>query len=157
MATSDAPEKKLERLRSQGVLHRRANDVSDELFLRHDFFDPHDLLQVKYEMLRRVQNDHDSVSSAAEAFGLSRVSYYEIQNAWQRNGLAGLLPKKRGPHQGHKLTDEIILFLLAQRASDPTAGATALAAELKARFGVHVHPRSIERVLQRGKKNGVEP
>lgn len=153
MGKTNTTNAKVKRLEEQGVLHRRAEDVTDELFRECDFLDPHDLLQVKYEMLRRVRIDQCPVSTAAQAFGLSRVSYYEIHAAWEREGLAGLLPRKRGPHSGHKLTDEIVLYLLAQRTTDPSLTSSILTDRVKAQFSVEVHPRSIERVLQRGKKN----
>ena len=41
---------KLDSLREQGTLNSRANAVKSELFQDNDFFDPRDLLQVKYEM-----------------------------------------------------------------------------------------------------------
>lgn len=153
MAKSNTTNAKVKRLEEQGVLHRRAEDVTDALFRECDFLDPHDLLQVKYEMLRRVRIDQCSVSTAAQTFGLSRVSYYEIHAAWEREGLAGLLPKKRGPHGGHKLTDEIVLYLLAQHTTNPSLKSAILTEHVKAQFNVEVHPRSIERVLQRRKKN----
>jgi len=152
MAKPVPAQTKQDRLRAQGVLHRRAGDVTDELFRHNDFFDPHDLLQIKYELLRRVQNDQVPVSTAADAFGLSRVSYYEVRAAWQREGLAGLLPRKRGPHGGHKLTDDIVRYLLAEHAADPTLTPSLLAAQIDTRFGVQVHPRSIDRVLNRAEK-----
>jgi len=153
MAKLKTAKDKVERLKEQGVLHRRAEDVTDELFRDSDFLDPHDLLQVKYEMLRRVRIDQCSVSTAAQAFGLSRVSYYEIHAAWEQDGLAGLLPRKRGPHGGYKLTDEIVLYLMAQHTANPSLNPEALVQRVKAKFNIEVHPRSIDRVLQRGKKN----
>jgi transposase len=139
-------------LREQGVFHRQAEAVTDELFEQFDFFDPRDLLQVKYEMLRRVETDGYSVSAAAAAFGLSRPSFYEARAAWQREGLAGLFPKKRGPHGGHKLTDEVVAFLLRLAAEEASLTPPELAARVAAHFGVQVHPRSIERALQRAEK-----
>ena len=53
-----------------------AEAARDELFLRHEFFDPRDLVQVKYEMLRRVRVDGASVSQAARDFGFSRTAFY---------------------------------------------------------------------------------
>jgi hypothetical protein len=44
-----------ESLRHQGVLNPHPQKVADPLFLRGEFFDPRDLVQVKYEMLRRVR------------------------------------------------------------------------------------------------------
>jgi hypothetical protein len=43
-------------------------------------------------------------------------------------------------------------FVQAVRA-DESMAARALARQVQERFGVHVHPRSIERVLRRAKKN----
>lgn len=148
MAKRPRPDPKRQALREQGVLHPRAHTVSDGLFHQYDFFDPRDLLQVKYEMLRRVEADRQSVTSAAAAFGLSRPSFYEARAAWQREGLAGLLPKKRGPRAGYKLTPEVIAFLERERAADLSASPVSLALEVEERFGVRVHPRSIERALQ---------
>jgi transposase len=143
---------KQQRLRTQGVLHHRPEAVTDELFLQLDFFDPCDLLQVKYEMLRRVETDGYSVSTAAATFGLSRPSFYEARTAWQREGLAGLLPKKRGPHGGHKLTGEIVMFLRSEYSDNTSLTPIELAAQIEVVFGVHVHPRSIERALHRPEK-----
>jgi transposase len=151
MAKPPRADPKQQSLREQGVLHPRAEAVTDELFEQLDFFDPRDLLQVKYEMLRRVETDGYSVSAAAAAFGLSRPSFYEARAAWQREGLAGLFPKKRGPHGGHKLTDEVVAFLLPLAAEDSLTP-PALAARVAPHFGVQVHPRSIERALQRAEK-----
>jgi transposase len=139
-------------LHAQGVLNRRAETVTDTLFRELDFFDSRDLLQVKYEMLRRVEIDRYSVSAAAAAFGLSRPSFYEARAAWQREGLAGLFPKKRGPHGGHKLTEEIVTFLRAERGLDASLKPPELAEQVATHFGVQVHPRSIDRVLQQAKK-----
>jgi len=54
---------KAEILRERGCLHPHPEKVSDEAFATNEFFDPRDLVQVKYEMLRRVQvdGDHDSL------------------------------------------------------------------------------------------------
>jgi len=152
MSPPSHPDAKLQSLREQGVLHLRAAAVRDELFTQSDFFDPHDLLQVKYEMLRRVERDGVAVSAAAAAFGLSRPSFYEARHAWEREGLAGLFPHKRGPHGGHKLTEEVVAFVVHLAAANGALGAPELATRVAAHFGVHVHPRSIERVLQRAEK-----
>ena len=50
-----ATDAKLQALRQQACLNLRSDQVNDELFRDSEFFDPRDLVQVKYEMLRRVQ------------------------------------------------------------------------------------------------------
>ncbi len=67
---------KRQALRQTGTLNPRPDRVTDELFADSDFFDPNDLLQVKYEMLRRVRRDDFTVQQAAKVFGFSRPSFY---------------------------------------------------------------------------------
>src|SRR5215472_7077382 len=114
-------------LRQQGVLNPHPREVQHELFQNSDFFDPEDLVQVKYEMLRQVEIDRQSVSASAKAFGFSRPSFYQNQNAFQQAGLAGLLPAKRGPRSGHKLTAEVMEFILRTQAADAVMSHTQLA------------------------------
>lgn len=143
---------KLDALRATGSLNRHAAQIADPLFGTHDFFDARDLVQVKYEMLRRVEIDGQTVASTAAAFQMSRPSFYATQRAFQQRGLAGLLPQKRGPHGGHKLTGEIIAFLRAARTQDPTLRPPELAQRVTDRFGITVHPRTIHRALARPEK-----
>ena len=154
MTKRQRPDPKVAALVEQGVLNPRAENVSDALFLERDFFDARDLVQVKYEMVRRVDADGQSVTKAAAAFGFSRPSFYKARAALQADGLAGLVPRKRGPRGAHKLNEEVMLFLVQARSEDRSLDAPALARQVKSRFGVSVHPRSIERALRRRQKGG---
>lgn len=104
MPKDPAKQSKRDALKRQGTLNPNPAIVTDALFQTGDFFDAEDLVQVKYEMLRRVRVDNQSVSQSASAFGFSRPTYYQAEEDFQRDGLSGLLPEKRGPRQGHKLT-----------------------------------------------------
>jgi transposase len=148
------PEKdpKLEALRQQGTLNPRPRDVTDPLFARDSFFDPRDLVQVKYEMLRRVQSEGHSVTGAATSFGFSRPSFYQALEAFEEGGLAGLVPHKRGPKQAHKLNDEVLAFLVQTRQKEPSVPTPELVRLSQERFGTTVHPRSIDRTLLRQHK-----
>jgi len=139
-------------LRQQGTLNPRPHAVRHESFQGSEFFDPEDLVQVKYEMLRRVQIDQQPGSQAAKAFGFSRPSFYQAQSAFQGSGLAGLLPRKRGPRAGHKLTPELMQFVTELRLSEAGLSSSQLAERLRERFDVSIHPRSIDRQLRRQKK-----
>ena len=149
LAEKDA---KLEALRQQGTLNPRPDEVTDELFAARSFFDPRDLVQVKYEMLRRVQADGKSITDAAAAFGFSRPSFYQAQSVFEQDGLAGLVPHKRGPKQAHKLTEEVLAFVRETRQNAPAMEASELARLIRQRFGTTVHPRSIQRALLRHQK-----
>jgi len=141
---------KTEALRQQGTLHPNPETVHDEAFRRDEFFDPRDLVQVRYEMLRRHQVDGEDVTKVAGAFGISRQAYYMTVAAFEEKGIAGLLPRRRGPQRAHKCTDEVLDFVEQWRA-DASAPETVSEAVRK-RFGVEIHPRSLARGLTRRKK-----
>ena len=123
--------------------------VTDAVFTGSEFFDARDLVQVKYEMVRRVQVDGQTVSAAAAAFGFSRPSFYEAAAAVRAGGLAALVPARPGPRRAHKLTEEIVGFAARLRATDPALRSAQLVEAIEQRYGVRVHPRSVERALAR--------
>jgi len=146
-------DEKLKALRQSHALHPHPDQVRDPLFTSGSpFFDPRDLVQVKYELLRRVRVDGDSVSHATSQFALSRPTFYAAQAAWERSGLLGLFPEPTGPRHAHKLTDEIVAEL---QPLAKTMSAVELAVWLREQRSLSVHPRSIERALARtAKKRG---
>ena len=150
----DQTNAKTEVLREHGSLNLHPQKVTDEIFADSEFFDPDDLVQVKYEMLRRVLVEGQTVAQAASAFGFSRVAFYQIKGAYEQGGLPALIPKRRGPKHAHKLTDAILSFIDQCRAEDKMLRAPALAKLVRKRFGFSVHPRSIERALSRRQKRG---
>ncbi|CAD6563231.1 helix-turn-helix domain-containing protein [Paraburkholderia sabiae] len=152
MATDRRKEDKRRALRQQASLNPRPDAVTHPLFRDEEFFDPYDLLQVKYELLRAVRVDKRPISEAAKSFGFSRPSFYQAQAAFKQRGLAALIPQKTGPRSGHKLTPEVMEFLNQARVAEPTVRAERLAGLVHQNFGVQVHPRSIERQLLRQKK-----
>ncbi len=145
------PDPKLDALRESGTLNPRPAGVADETFRASDFFDARDVVQVKYEMLRRVRVERTLVTRAAEAFGVSRPTFYQAQGAFAQAGLGGLVPRKRGRRRAHKLTPEVMVYVTEARAGERPSTA-ALVQQIKERFGVTVHPRSVERALARAEK-----
>ena len=143
---------KVQALRQQGVLNPDPGAVTDPLFQTADFFDPRDWLQVKYEMVRRVEVEKTPVTEAAAAFGLSRPAFYQAQHTLAQQGLAGLLPRKRGPHGAHKLTPAVLDFVLQQRAAVPSISIPELLRSIQQQFGIAVHRRTLERHLARQEK-----
>ena len=145
---------KVAALRQSGTLNPRPEAVVDPLFAQGGFFDRRDLLQTKYEMLRRAGVDQEPVARCARAFGFSRQSFYEARAAFRGGGLPGLMRRKPGPRGAHKLTDEVIAFVEEQRRADASLRPAQLAQRIKKRFGRQVHPRTVERALRRREKGG---
>lgn len=140
---------KVDALRVERSLNPRPEAVSDEQFAASEFLDARDLVQVKYEMVRRVRVDGDTVSRSSAEFGFSRPSFYEAAAALDGGGLAALVPARPGPRRAHKLTEEVVAFAREQLEGDGSLRAADLVDAIEDRFGVRVHPRSIERALAR--------
>jgi transposase len=111
-------------------------------------------VQVKYEMLRRVRVERTPVTRAAEAFGVSRPTFYQTQAAFAQAGLGGLVPRKRGRRRAHKLTPKVMVYVTEARTGETgePPSTRALVQQIEERFGVTVHPRSLERALARAEK-----
>lgn len=140
---------KTQALEASRTLNPCPGKVTDPAFSPGGFFDPADLVQVKYEMVRKAEAGDVAASRAAADFGFSRQSLYSARAALRERGLAGLVPSKPGPKGGHKLTGQVVDLLEDLLAAGPGLRSADLAAEVRQRFGISVHPRSVERALQR--------
>lgn len=138
---------KAEVLRRHGCLNRNPERVRDHRFVEEEFFDPRDLLQVKYEMVRAVRAEQLPITHGAVRFGLSRPACYKAIKAFDEDGLPGLLPERPGPRRPHKLTPEVVAFLSDASARDPSLSMDELAQLTREQLGVDLHRRSVQRAL----------
>ena len=148
-----APTKR-QALQATGTFNPRAPQVRHRLFQQSDFFDPQDLLQLKYETLRALEQDDYSIAQAAQEFGLSRPTIYQAQAEFEQGGLPGLLPRKRGPKKPHKWSDEIAAFVEQALVKEPELTASELVVRVRDRFKIQLHPRTIEKALKSRAKRG---
>jgi transposase len=151
MAKRGHPDQKMLELKRTGTLNPHSDTVTDPLFKENPFFDPRDLLQVRYEMLRRHTAENMSILAAAAAFGVSRPTFYQAQAAFNRSGLPGLLPSPRGPKGGHKVTAEVLDYVANLRAADPNLTTVQCVQAVQQRFGITIHRRSLERARSKKK------
>jgi len=154
MPNESDPPSKIKALKTAGAFNPRADQVRHPLFGQSEFFDPRDLPQLKYETLRALEVDDYSVTRAAEEFGLSRPTIYQAQDQFKKQGLEGLLARKRGPKKPHKLTPPVRQYLEELAASQPQMRPRELARRLRQRFRVKIHPRTIEKALKTKAKRG---
>jgi transposase len=139
-------------LREAGALNAHPERVRDPMFAAHEFFDPRDRVQVKYEMLRRHRVDGQPVADVARTFQISRQAFYVAQDAFATQGLPGLLPQRPGPKGAHKCTEEILDFAEQWHANEALSSTQSMAEAIRERFGATIHPRSLQRALARRKK-----
>ncbi len=148
-ARSDSKRPKTEVLREEGTLNPAPDKVQDPKFQHGDFFDPHDVVQVRYEMLRRVSVDGKSVTEASEEYGVSRPTYYQAKGNFEAEGIAGLVPSKPGPRNPHKIGEDVLAFLQAQLVPGEPVRARALAKLVRRDLNIDLHPRTIERAVKK--------
>ena len=147
---------RLRELTEAGLLHANPAAVVSPLFTGGgEFFLAADKVQVKYEMLRAHFVDGHAVTATCAAFGYSRQTFYILRARLARRGIAGLRDGRPGRVGPVKCTPEVVDFLHAQRAADPTLSIPALIEGLVQQCGVRLHRRTVERLIGRhvGKKN----
>ena len=152
----EKPTRKQQHLREAGVLHAEPERIRDPLFLECPaFFDPHDQLQVRYEMLRAHLLDSQNVVGICQRYGVSRQTFYNLQARFLSEGTAGLLAKKPGPKGPSKLTARVREFVEHQIQRDPGLSPGVLLSQLEERFNTSFHRRTLEKLLAelRSKKN----
>jgi transposase len=152
MAKARKRDPKREALAKDGALNPHPEAIRDALFTGNPFFDAKDLVQVRYEMVRRHRVDGVAISEASTDFGVSRPTFYKALRALQKVGLPGLLPSQRGPKGGHKISAEVVAFVGDLRATNPELTTAQCLKEIETRFGTKVHRRSLERALRKKKR-----
>src|SRR5437899_7891425 len=124
---------RMEALEQARLAHPRPDAVTAGLFCsEHPFFLAADKVQVKYEMLRAVTVEGETIVAAAAAHGYSRAEFYLVQAAFAERGMAGLVDERRGRKGPTKLTGEIVEFL---RAAPAERSGAQLARDVEAHFG----------------------
>ena len=90
--------RRCEALRAERSLNPRPEAVSDEGFSASEFLDARDLVQVKYEMVRRVRVDGERSAVGGGVRVLPPVVLCG-RAALDAGGLAALVPARPGPRR----------------------------------------------------------
>ncbi|MGH7335350.1 MAG: helix-turn-helix domain-containing protein [Candidatus Rokuibacteriota bacterium] len=144
---------KRQALQRAGTLHPARTRVRVRLFWEHpEFFDRHDELQVKYEMLRGHFVEGRPVREVCTDFGYSRQTFYVLRTRFAGSGVAGLRDGRPGRTGPVKCTAEVVDFLRARREADPGLSIPDLVERLAQERGVRLHRRTVERLLRRRRR-----
>ena len=106
-------------LRREGLINPKPERVVHPLFRGRDFFDPLDLPQVRYEMLRIARVEDIAVKEACQLFGFSREYFYQLERDFMGRGYAALLGSTRGRRPLIALNQEIVNFIVHRKMADP--------------------------------------
>jgi transposase len=106
-------------------------------------------------MLRSHLVDSQAVVRLCQRYGVSRQTFYNLQERFLSEGSAGLLAKKPGPKGPSKLTAEVRQFVEHQLRDDAQLRARSLRLQLQEQYELEFHPRTLEKLLSelRSKKN----
>lgn len=143
---------KTKALIENGSYNKNADSVSNPVFKGNPYFDPQDLVQVKYEMLRAVKAGGLNVSDASRQFGFSRTAYYKIEKRFCSAGVDGLCTQKTGPKLPSKITSDIEEYVAQLREGEPGITNDEIVERLKFEKGVSIHKRSLQRAQSKKKR-----
>ena len=150
-------EEKLKFLEKEGLLNQKPDRISHSLFKTNDFFDPLDLLQVRYEMIRYVKVDGYSVAKACRIFGFSREYYYKLGRMFSERGFVGLLGAPSGRRPLIALNQELVNFIIHKKLEEPNLSGDNICKQIKKSYYVECSTRTVERIIEKfgfGKKRG---
>ena len=151
--------KKREFLKKEGILNPNPERVLSSEFQSLDFFDPLDLPQVRYEMLRLARVGNVSVSEACRQFGFSREYFYRLERSFKERGYVSLLGSRKGRRPVIALNQEIVNHVAHRKMEEPGLSGEELRKEIFKIYKVECSRRTVERIVEQlgfGKKGGLK-
>lgn len=143
---------KKEILFANGTYNKNHEKVKNKKFLINSFYDPMDIVQVKYEMLKDASDGNPrGVAKIADEFGFSRASFYKIKDAFDSTGLSALVPEKTGPKRPYKLTRLYQDYIDEYISEKPKASSNEITMSLRKDKGVDINKRTVERYRSKKK------
>ncbi len=160
MKTVEEQQQKIDFLKSEGLLNQRPERVAHPLFEASDFFDPLDLPQVRYELLRAARAEDRSVAKACRLFGFSREYFYRLERTFAQRGYVALLGSTKGRRPVIALNQEIVSFVVHRKLEEPKLSGEDLRKEILQLYKVDCSRRTVERIIEKvgvGKRGARTP
>lgn len=135
-------------LEQEGLLNPKPERVSHPLFETLDFFDPFDLPQIRYEMIRAGRVENISVADACKLFGFSREYFYKLERAFMARGYVALLGSTMGRRPIIALNQEVVNFIVHRKIEENQLSGENLRQEIKRLYNVDCSRRTVERIVE---------
>jgi transposase len=135
-------------LEKEGLLNAKPDRVSHPLFETLDFFDPFDLPQVRYEMIRSARVEKMTVAAACKLFGFSREYFYKLERAFMARGYVALLGSTMGRRPIIALNQEIVNFIAHRKMENAGLSGEKLRQEIQSLYKVDCSRRTVERIVE---------
>ena len=85
-------------------------------------------------------------TKAAQRYGFSKQRYFQLREAYKKEGAQALRSKPRGPKSNYRRTEELVRQVIRHRFLDPEASPEVIAQKLR-QTGFVISTRSVERVI----------
>ena len=104
--------------------------------------------EVSRKLAMLIEGECEGVGpvKAANKYGLTKQRYFQLRDAYQKDGAIALLSKPRGPKTNYRRTDELQRQVIRHRFLDPDASADVIGQKLR-QTGFVISTRSVERVI----------
>lgn len=142
---------KKETLLGNGSFNKNYSKVKKAKFLEDSFYDPMDIIQIKYELIQDAKDARGGIEKITSDYGYTRASYYLIKAAFEKGGLAALAPGKTGPKTPYKLTLERQEHIERYISENPSANSAEVVADLLGSKGIKISKRTVERYRRKKK------
>lgn len=136
-------------LEQEGLINPKPERVSHLLFETLDFFDPLDLPQVRYEMIRVARVENVSVAEACKLFGFSREYFYKLERAFMARGYVALIGSTMGRRPIIALNQEVVNFIVHRKIEEPKLSGENLRKEIQRLYNVDCSRRTVERIVEK--------
>ena len=136
-------------LEKERLINPKPERVSCPLFETLDFFDPFDLPQVRYEMIRSARVEKTPVAQACKLFGFSREYFYKLERAFMARGYIAMLGSTMGRRPIIALNQEIINFIAHRKIEAPELSGEKLRQEIQGLYKVDCSRRTVERIVEK--------
>ena len=105
-------------LEKERLINPKPERVSHPLFETPDFFDPFDLPEVRYEMIRSVRVEKMAVAQACKLFGFSREYFCKLERALMTRVYIAMLGSTMGRRPIIALNQEIVNFIAHRKIQE---------------------------------------
>ena len=136
-------------LEQEGLINPKPERVSHPLFETLNFFDPLDLPQVRYEMIRAARVGNISVSEACKLFGFSREYFYKLERSFMARGYVALLGSTMGRRPIIAINQEVVNFIVHRKIEEPKVSGENLRQEIRRLYNVDCSRRTVERAVEK--------
>lgn len=134
-----------------GTYNKNHDKVQKKAFQEDEFYDPMDVVQVRYEMIKDASGGGRAIEQVTSEYGYSRASYYHIMDNFKKGGMLALVPEKTGPKTARKLTDDLREYVTKYIEANPSASSSKIASEIQRNKGIAISKRTIERFRSKKK------